>query len=126
MANVIVEGTVSKVFASRGFSIRESFNKRDGGTVTRYWNVFVPDGQPVHVTVDDHVKANGLLQTEVSKRDARYVDHKVSNATVEIIDAPAHTWGNEEPPPATEPPEDPWANTHQWETVTIPAEDVPF
>jgi hypothetical protein len=122
MAKVEVTGTVSRVFASAGFSVRESFQKRDGGTVTRYWNVFLPDGEPVRVALDDTVKVTGLLQTEVSKRDPRYVDQKVSNATVEVTAAPARTY--DEPPP---PDEEPWAPQDTWQTTPIPPdEDTPF
>lgn len=134
MAQVTVEGTVSKVFASRGFSLRETFEKRDGGTITRYWNVFVPDGAPVTVTPDETVKVTGLLQTEVSKRDTRYVDSKVSNATVErsgnahVPHAAEHGDSrNTDPVDYGTPPEDPWANQHQWETAAIPDDSsTPF
>jgi hypothetical protein len=103
MATTTVQGTVSRIYASRGFSLKETWNKRDGGTGTRYWSVFVPDGQPVTAVIDSRVKVSGMLAAEVSSKDARYVDYKVSNATVETIGAPApaadpvDAWPTEDP-----------------------------
>lgn len=120
MASTTVNGTVNRIFASKGFSVKETWSGRDGHSGTRYWSVFVPDGQPVTVAEGDTVKVSGLLGTKVSTRDARYVDHTVSNAVVEVTgDAPARDY---EPAP---PSEDPWATQHQWETTPIP-DETPF
>jgi hypothetical protein len=127
MASTTVQGTVNRVFASKGFSLREEWSGRDGGTFKRFWSVFVPDGQPVTVAEGEAVKVTGMLQTEVSKSNPIYVDHKVSNATIERS-------GNAPVPPTTEhpdprddtPPEDPWAE-RGWPVTPIPNDETtPF
>jgi hypothetical protein len=62
--------------------------------------------------IGSRVKVNGLLSTKVSERDARYVDHTLNEARVELLEADATsiTRAGQAPAPAVEPePVDAWA-----------------
>jgi len=98
MAKVNIEGTVSRLNQTgNGFGLKEERQHQDK-TYTTYWSVFPPQGDARTVNVGDRVKVDGFLRTEVSKRDARYVDHTVGQARVDVTGgAPAA------------PAADPWA-----------------
>lgn len=120
MAHATVRGVVSRINSNGiGFSVKESWPKRDGTEAHRYWSVFLPDNVPVEVIAGDEVTVTGQLRTAVSKRDARYVDHTISNARVEVTrqNGP-RSW---EPPVDDVPPDDPYADGPAWSVAPIPA-----
>jgi len=92
MADVTVEGTVSRLNASgNGFGVRET-REHNGKTFTTYWSVFPPRGVDRFVQVGDPVKVTGGLGAKVSERDNRYVDFAINNARVES-EAPVNGGG---------------------------------
>lgn len=85
MANVTVEGTVSRINRNGvGFGIRETWTGRDGASKERYWAVWMPGTEPTRVIVGDEVIAVGRLSSKVSPRDARFVDLAVQDAEITI------------------------------------------
>jgi hypothetical protein len=60
--------------------------------------------------IGSRVKVNGLLSTKVSERDARYVDHTLNEARVELLEADATSITRAGQAPAAAPePVDAWA-----------------
>ena len=81
MADVVVAGEVVGLHKTgSGFRVRETWEVR-GEVRSRYWSVFPRQGEP-SVAEGDVVRVEGRLATKVSERDARYVDHTVSDASV--------------------------------------------
>ena len=85
MAWTTVEGTVSRLNRTgNGFGVKEE-REVQGKTRTTYWSVFPPRDDARTVSEGDRVKVSGGLGTEVSKRDARFVDHTLNSARVEVL-----------------------------------------
>lgn len=92
MAEVTVEGTVSRLNASgNGFGVKEIVTFGDKSRTT-YWSVFPPRGVDRFVQVGDSVKVTGGLGAKVSERDPRYVDYTINNAQVQT-EAPVNGGG---------------------------------
>ena len=82
MADVTVQGEVSRINAKgSGFGLRET-REHNGKTFTTYWSVFPPRNVDRFVNVGDLVTVTGGLGAKVSERDARYVDFTINNAQV--------------------------------------------
>lgn len=128
MASATVTGTVASLNSTgTGFRVEEAWEGRDGRSSRRFWAVWFAKGTGgMAPPVNARVKVTGLLSTKVSERDNRYVDHTINEAKVELLDGEPRN--NEQHPPVNgydTPPEDPWANTPGWETVTVP-DETPF
>jgi hypothetical protein len=91
MASANVTGTVASLNSTgTGFRVEESWEGREGRQSRRYWSVWFPkDTGGMAPPIGSRVKVNGLLSTKVSERDARYVDHTLNEARVELLAAPA-------------------------------------
>jgi hypothetical protein len=82
VAQVVVEGTVSRINSrGNGFGLKEVNSFGDKERVT-YWSVFPPKDADRTVNEGDRVKISGFLGTRVSERDARFVDHTLNQAKV--------------------------------------------
>jgi hypothetical protein len=88
--------------SGNGFSVKEAYTKRDGGTSATYYTVWAP--VPQGVQVGSKLNVSGLLSTKVGDprpgRDGgevRFVDASINQPRIE----PAEGSGNAAPNPST-------------------------
>jgi hypothetical protein len=112
--------------SGNGFSVKEAYTKRDGGTSATYYTVWAP--VPQGVQVGTKLNVSGLLSTKVGDprpgRDGgevRFVDASINQPRIE----PSEGSGNAAPNPSAQAPvsqpqstsytqpvaADPWAAT---------------
>lgn len=136
MADIRVTGFIDKELTNArgeqfGFELTETHRKKqDDGTYKTIARTFhkVKGNATIGHRKGDRVTVTGRQVTEPWDRDGetRYSlmvwADKVDTART----------GNTPAPPAKEPtdpgtpPEDPWADTHQWETTPIPGDETPW
>lgn len=83
MAEVSVEGVVSRLHGrGTGFSVKEEWVTKDG-PMSRYWAVFPVEAQSL--AEGDRVTVTGSLRTKLSEPNQEgrvFVDHTISDAVV--------------------------------------------
>lgn len=104
MAEVVVEGTVSRLHGrGTGFSVKEEWETRQG-PMSRFWAVFPSEVQAL--AEGDQVRVRGEFRVKLSEprsTDGRvFPDVSVSDAVVERAasptpEAPAEEWPTVEP-----------------------------
>jgi hypothetical protein len=88
--------------SGNGFSVKEAYTKRDGGTSATYYTVWAP--VPQGVQVGTKLNVSGLLSTKVGDPrpgrhggEVRFVDASINQPRIE----PSEGSGNAVPSPST-------------------------